>query len=191
MSNIPIRMSLDIVECTDCLENECPWMVPESIYKLDEVLNENDRVLEFGTGGSTLFFARRCHSILAYETGVDWFNKVSDAIEEKKIGNIWYNHVVFEDAICNTIKKGNMSDFTVFSVDTQGGYDRSRILNAFLEKGISPNLRIIVLDNYAHEGLFPLHYNKKVIDSDEWEEFTYDHERWAGDGTKLIIKKQQ
>ena len=44
---------------TECLKNGVPWQVPHSIYKEDEYCGSDDMVLEFGAGGSTIFFARR------------------------------------------------------------------------------------------------------------------------------------
>lgn len=188
---IPIKIPLDFVEGTECLANEVPWQVPDSIFKEDEVLDEKDFVLEVGTGGSTLFFARRC-DVMAIETSQEWGKVVMQALHSQETSNfVLYEVIPNEDDICARIELMNTSKVSVFSVDTQGGYNRSRILNAFLSKGISPALKMIVLDNYSHEGLFPDHHDKLVIDSTDWEVFTYNHERWAGSGTRLYIKKTQ
>lgn len=186
---IPIKMPSDIVEGTECLDCEVPWQVEESIYKEDEILNENDVVLEVGTGGSTLFYARRCKHVTAIETNPDWMKQVSDKLFNSKILNVSYQCIADETEICRFIEKLDTNDATVFSVDTQGGYNRSRILNSFFDKGVSPKLRIVILDNYAHEGLFPVHFDIENIMGDGWDVFTYNHDRWAGSGTKILIKK--
>ena len=51
-----------------------------AIYELDILLCPSDCVLEFGSGGSTLFFARRCHEVYSYETDIDWHNSVRDIL---------------------------------------------------------------------------------------------------------------
>jgi hypothetical protein len=171
-----------------CLELELPWQTAESTEHEAEVLTEEDVYLEAGTGGSTLFAARRCKFVTAIETSPQWASKVKEVMDREKIFNASYNIIPLEKDIVEYIHHMDTSNVTVFSVDTQGGWCRSKILNSFLDKGISPALKMIILDNYAHEGLFPLHFNKKVIDSPEWGVFDYNHPRWAGNGTRLYIK---
>lgn len=184
---IPIKIQEDFVEGTLCLQNEVPWQVPESIYKEDELLDSEDVVLELGTGGSTLFFARRCKEVIAIETSPEWYDQVQIAYKQKEIFNIKYSCVSEEDAICAFIvNDNNWDDVTVVSVDTQGGYNRSRFLDYILSEKM-PKLRMIILDNYGHEGLFPKHWNKNW-EEDGWQVFTYNHERWAGNGTKILLR---
>ena len=82
----------------------------------------------------------------------------------------------------------DLNKINVLSIDPQGGMNRSFLLNYFLSKP-TKNLRVIILDNYAHSELFPHHYDKGNFMGNEWEMFTYDHPRWAGAGTKIFVKK--
>lgn len=187
----PIELTEEeLVSGDRCLELGIPWVTEGAILKLDEILNDKDMVMEYGSGGSTLFFSNRCKRVLSYETSNDFFWIVKEKMVEIGIENVWYLNIEKEDALCAPFKKKDLDEVTVFSVDTQGGYNRSRILNNFLRFGTPLKLRIIILDNYAHPELFPDHYNKDNFMGDGWEVFTYDHERWAGDGTKILIKKQ-
>jgi len=190
MIEVKIPEGEDLVNGSKCLEYEIPWMTPGSIHKLNESLNENDIVLEIGTGGSTLFFAQRCKKVIAIETQNSWASTIRAKISEKELLNIIYVVLPTEKDICDFITDLNTDDVTVISVDPEGdGFDRSKILNALLDKGISENLRMIVLDNYSHERLFTLHHDKNVMDYPNWESFSYDHERWAGSGTRIYLKK--
>lgn len=189
--NMEIKMPQDMVEGSDCLKYHVPWQVPESIFKESEALRGDDMVLEVGTGGSTIFFADRCKFVTAIETSVDWGKKVFEELAIPLRKNFLYFIIEDEDRVCDQIKEADLSKITVFSVDTEGNYNRSKILNAFLSKGISESLRMLVIDNYSHEGLFPDHHDKLIIDSPDWEVFTYNHERWAGSGTRLYIKKDK
>lgn len=184
---IPIKIQEDFVEGTECLQNEVPWQVPGSIYKEDELLDSEDIVLELGTGGSTLFFARRCKIVTAIETSAEWYATVADRIKELGIENVIYEFIPDEDSIYLKLLENNFADVTVVSVDTQGGYNRSMLLGLILSKNM-PKLRMIVLDNYGHEGLFPKHWDRDW--SDAWEVFDYNHERWAGNGTRILMKKK-
>lgn len=180
--------SEEFIEGFKCLELEVPWITKEAIYKLEEILTKDDIVLEIGVGGSTLFYANRCKLVFGIDTSLEYLEKVMGKLFEKEIFNAHCKDGISEDYICDNISKMEYSNlFTVFSVDTQGGINRSKILNSFIQKKHS-NLRIIILDNYSHEGLFPDHF--KGLDlGEEWEEFTYDHDRWAGSGTKILIRK--
>jgi hypothetical protein len=178
----------EMVEGFVTLDRGIPWMVPEAILKLDEVLNGDDIVLEVGTGGSTFFFAKRCNKVAAFETSKEWYENVVGKLDMDGITNVSYVFEPSEEEICVEIKPYSLDMITVFSVDPQGGYNRSRILNSFLEE-YHPNLRIIILDNYSHIGLFPLHHDKILDLGEGWDVFTYNHPRWAGSGTRLYIKK--
>lgn len=186
---IPIKIPSDLVEGSECLECEIPWVTEGAIYKMDDLLNIEDVVLEFGVGGSTLFFARRCKKVDSIETNLDWFEKVLAEIDKKNIGNAHVACIESENSILDAIAISDISLISVLSIDTQGGYNRSAILNAFLEKGISHNLRMIILDNYAHEGLFPEHWNNFDCGFHDWTVMTFDHPRWAGSGTKILLKR--
>jgi hypothetical protein len=163
-------------------------MVGGAIHKLDETLTKEDVVLEIGCGGSTLFYGSRCAGVSVIETSPEWGMKVVASVREKGLTNVVYNMIEEEEYIVKLIETSDTSGITVFSVDPQGGYNRSKILNAFLNKGISSNLRMIILDNYAHPGEFPLHHDEILYLGEGWEHFDYNHDRWAGSGTRIYLK---
>lgn len=190
--NTEIELPKDIVDGSECLYLGVPWQTPESIYKEADSLSKEDVVLEVGSGGSTIFFTRRCKYVTSIETKFEWMQKVSASLVSKEqTGNLFYIYMPEEDGICEVIRDMDTSNVTVFSVDTEGNYNRSKILNEFLSKGVSAALRMLIVDNYAHEGLFPDHWDKDNFMGDGWEVFTFTHDRWAGAGTRLYIKKQQ
>ena len=55
-----------------------PWLVKDSVVFLDEYLekNKNSTVLEFGAGGSTLWFAPRVKKIYSIEGSLNWSTKL-------------------------------------------------------------------------------------------------------------------
>ena len=73
---IPLNYPNDPVEGFEHLELGFPWIVVESAEKLNEELKETDIVLEFGSGGSTIFFAERCKLVKSVETSKDWYDTV-------------------------------------------------------------------------------------------------------------------
>lgn len=184
-----VNIPADMVEGSECLAYGVPWMVPEAIYMLDDILSKEDVVLEIGCGGSTLFYGSRCAGVSVIETSPEWGMKVVKAVKEKGLTNVVYNMIEEEEYIVKLIKTSDTDGITVFSVDPQGGYNRSKILDAFLDKGISKHLRVLILDNYSHEGLFPDHHDRIMAMGYGWEMFDFNHERWAGSGTRIYVKK--
>lgn len=191
---LEIKIPDDLFEGTSCLDCEIPWQTEGSIFKEAENITFPDFALEVGSGGSTVFLIRRCGIVSSIETSNEWFEKVKEKLRTINNGPCFVQYVCIpeEEKICSELSNRDWSDVNIFSVDTQGGFNRERILNAFLSKGISPNLKMIVLDNYAHPELFPTIHDKNIFEENEdWEMFTYNHPRWAGNGTKIYLKKQK
>ena len=73
---------------------DVPWLTAESVVLLGKLLRTQDSVLEFGSGRSTIWFARRCGIIVSVEHDLDWFKKVSSQI--KQFSNVDFRHAKLE-----------------------------------------------------------------------------------------------
>jgi hypothetical protein len=172
-----------------CLENGVPWQVPASVYKEAEHCRKDDVALELGTGGSTIFLAKRCKHVIAIETNPNWAARVQEELDRLNLTNVTLICMQKQAEIEAFLRDLDTDSVNILSVDTICGYNRSGFVNAVLQKGISEHLRMVVLDNYGASRLFPDHHNKEAIDSEEWESFVYNDPHWWGYGTKLYIKK--
>lgn len=56
-----------------------PWLHPDAIKYLEELLRPDFNVVEHGCGGSTLWFASRVVCIKSYESNIDWANAINNA----------------------------------------------------------------------------------------------------------------
>ncbi len=72
------RRSLD--RPTDCLADRVPWICFAAIRYLKGILSPSMRVWEFGSGGSTLFFANRVSEVVSVEHNPEWYHRVARAI---------------------------------------------------------------------------------------------------------------
>ena len=188
--SIPIKYWLG----DSCLSLGIPWMVPGAIYELDILLCPSDCVLEFGSGGSTLFFARRCHEVYSYETDIDWHNSVRDILNRDTgviASAVVYSYCPHVLGLENAIYSRYGANATVLVVDTVHGYNRSVLLDAALHHCRS--LRLIVLDNYSSTELFPLHHDWSDEQFSErlggvWRSITFDDIHWHGSGTRLLYR---
>jgi len=67
---------------------ELPWFAYAAIDFLDGFLKANMTVCEYGSGGSTMFFARRTKRVFSIEDNLEWFNAVSDQLRAKSLNNV-------------------------------------------------------------------------------------------------------
>ncbi len=70
------------------LELEIPWFSYAAIDFLENFLEPHMTVCEYGSGGSTVFFARRVKSVFSIEDNAQWYELVSQRLKQKQIGNV-------------------------------------------------------------------------------------------------------
>lgn len=72
----------------DGMGSPLPWLTYGAIHELEKRLLPTDEVLEFGSGHSSLWFAKRVASIVAIETSQDWINQVSSQAQLSDVRNL-------------------------------------------------------------------------------------------------------
>jgi len=138
-------------------ELELPWFAYAAIDFLDDFLQPHMTVCEYGSGGSTLFFARRVKSVFSIEDNPEWFDLISNRLRAKSIGNVtlklhpfdFKNPAGFEDSqYLNAIPDER---FDVIVVD--GSEEWTRIRPICFEKAqtrIKKNGIIVVDDSWRY-----------------------------------------
>lgn len=69
---------------------EAPWLTPEAVHFSDRMLRKSDRGLEWGSGRSTVWFAKRVGSLISVEHDQRWFAKVRSTLKAEGIKNVDY-----------------------------------------------------------------------------------------------------
>jgi len=70
------------------LTENTPWIVFGAIQYLESKLNTKSTIyFEFGSGASTLFFAKRVKSLISVEHNREWFQRVSSVVGQLKNAN--------------------------------------------------------------------------------------------------------
>jgi hypothetical protein len=69
------------------LDLELPWFSYAAIDFLEDFIEPHMTVCEYGSGGSTLFFANRAKSVFSIEDNARWYELVSRRLEENGITN--------------------------------------------------------------------------------------------------------
>ncbi len=78
------------------LDLELPWFSYAAIDFLDQFLEPHMTVCEYGSGGSTIFFARRVKSVFSIEDNPHWFELVSARLKQEKLDNVTLNLYPFD-----------------------------------------------------------------------------------------------
>jgi len=69
------------------LELEIPWFSYAAIDFLEGFLRPDMAVCEYGSGGSTIFFAKRVRSVFSIENDPAWFDRVNAELAAKSLRN--------------------------------------------------------------------------------------------------------
>ena len=67
-----------------------PWIAPAAIAALDDLLLPTDEGIEWGSGRSTLWFARRLRSLRSIESHKGWYAKVKKNLADASVTNVDY-----------------------------------------------------------------------------------------------------
>ena len=135
------------------LDLELPWFAYAAIEFLNSYLKPHMKVAEYGSGGSTIFFARRTGFVHAVEDNREWYERVTRRLNEKWIINVRMTFCPFDFKDPIGFEK---SDYLhalpeepqdVISIDSSEEWIQVRpTCFRFAEKRIKPG-GIIVLDD--------------------------------------------
>jgi predicted O-methyltransferase YrrM len=74
-----------------------PWLTAAAIASLASLLRPNDRGLEYGSGRSTIWLAKRTAHLSSVETSEAWYTHVAESINLQKLTNKVDLHLVRAD----------------------------------------------------------------------------------------------
>ena len=192
------------------LDKELPWLTKGSIGFIEQHIKKQDMVLEFGSGASTLFFARRARKVISFESGgysirhgtidrsVNWYKKLAQRLQKGKIHNVelyllqGYPRSAIVDRHVLPSLPDNLFDWVL--VD-----GANRVLCIDLSRDKLKSGGYMIIDNYDHippakviknmqqymKHEYCMEAIKKYLDG--WQEFRYAEEGWGG-GTTILQK---
>lgn len=76
------RLYLAVVEF---IHPDWPWLTKDAVLILDKLLNQDDIGLEFGSGRSTLWFAKKINHLISIEHDNFWFSKIKEKLENSNL----------------------------------------------------------------------------------------------------------
>lgn len=131
------RMSINQNRCIDRHGNPIPWYTYPAIEYLQSLDFTTARVLEYGSGASSLWWAALADSVLAVEHDAGWYNQV----QQHQVPNLTIKLAQSVDDYV-TAGAGSGEPFQVVIID---GIHRHRCAQQL--KQIIANECLIVLDN--------------------------------------------
>lgn len=84
---VPRFVAHNVINGRSPLDLEIPWFAYAAIDFLEGYLRPDMKVCEYGSGGSTLFFAARTASVFSIEDNPKWHELVCRRLEEKGYHN--------------------------------------------------------------------------------------------------------
>jgi predicted O-methyltransferase YrrM len=164
------------------LELEYPWWTPDAIRLLDKLITKEFYALEFGSGGSTMFFSRRAKELLSFETNPNWFQKVRDQLDGKQLFNV-ESHLVKSFDECRPIIVDHARHlFDVVLVDCEPGEMMRKEPLEFSAQYVRDD-GLLILDNYDTDWAGD---HEKFLKG--WVFQDYNDEHWFGKGTRVYRK---
>jgi len=70
------------------LDLEVPWFSYSAICLLDRFVKPAMLVYEYGSGGSTLYFAKRSGRVVSIEDDKDWYDRIVRVVNERQLRNV-------------------------------------------------------------------------------------------------------
>jgi len=120
---------------------ELPWISYDAIDMLRKHLKPDSRVLEFGSGMSTIFYAKHAGEVVSVEDNKVWFDSISKVFKQNQVTNIAYSLAGTQADYVNAgVKAGGV--FDLIMVDGSFRSDCIRVSLPLLASG-----GIIYLDN--------------------------------------------
>jgi len=121
--------------------SEAPWMNYPVINILKERLNGDLSLFEFGSGYSTLFYAKLVRNVISVEHDRMWLNRMEDKVPDNV--SLLYKEKDIDGMYCRTITEFNQ-EFDVVIVD---GRDRVNCVKQAIGK--LSKIGVIILDDSA------------------------------------------
>jgi hypothetical protein len=160
------------------LRDQTPWITYGAIHFLESHLRPDMRVFEYGSGGSSLFFARRVREGISIEHDPAWAAEVKQALVDQRLAN-WTVQLVEPS---NDGSGGDPSDPASYTSSDAPQVGRSfRAYAAAIDKFPDDSFDLVMIDGRARPACF-VHARPKVkpggwllLDNADWPGYRYVH----------------
>jgi predicted O-methyltransferase YrrM len=149
-----------------------PWLTPQAVRLLEGWLKPTDRMLEFGSGRSTLWFARHVNTLVSVEHNPLWYERVEALLKEQQLKNVTYLKKSIEGSPAEyALVPGQFEDNSLDVILVDGRL-RDECANASLSK-LKPG-GLLVLDNadvYLPSEVITPNAHRQGVECPGWQVF--------------------
>ncbi len=164
-----------------------PWLTPIAIDLIDQWLQSEDVGVEFGSGRSTIWFAKRVAFLTSVENNPDWYQRIQQWLDEANLENVEYFLRGEDDTMTDHKRASNYLSPVIDIVSEHldfalvDGRWRSQCANALI-----PKLRpggLMIIDNINLYLPSPSRApNSRTLEegplTDDWRRFWEDTKTW-------------
>jgi len=126
-----LRSLLSIYDLKELIDNDLIWINYKAIKYIENFITKNSRVLEYGSGASTFWFAKRCKDLTSIEHDEKYYQMVKKILKKNRIkcdynfckpeilSNNYKSHKIKDLTFKNYVLKGNSSKkkFDIIFID--------------------------------------------------------------------------
>lgn len=123
--------SLGIVRLAINYHPELPWISYSAIKYIDSYLTTKSRVLEYGSGFSTIWLSKHSGEVFSIEDDRNWYNKISYIIQNQALRNINYKFA------------NSPGEYFNFMVDGLIGFDFILVDGSYRNKCVESAIKLL------------------------------------------------
>lgn len=157
------------------LNDRIPWMNFRAWRWLRSYLKPEMRVFEYGSGGSTLFLAKRVANVVSVEHDVAWYEFVADALREDGVWNCDLRMVPPEER--RELKDAPYDPASFASEPPEGnGFTFERYVRS-IDEFPDRSFDLVIVDGFARHACVAESIGKVrpggyfLIDDTDWEKY--------------------
>ena len=144
----------------DFLSEPRPWMCFPAVEQLERLLTPASKVFEYGSGGSTIFFAQRVAEIVSVEHDRRWYERILREIGRHQLTNIRYELV--EPEASSTFDRSRIADPHAYVSDDESYIGKTfRRYAQAIDRFPDQYFDVVVVDGRARPSCI-LHAREKV-----------------------------
>ena len=149
-----------------------PWLTPQAVRLLEGWLQPTDRMLEYGSGRSTMWFARRVNHLVSVEHNPLWYERVEASLKEQRLNNVVYLKKSIEGSPAEYTLVPEQFENNSLDVILVDGRLRDICANASLPK-LKPG-GLLVVDNadvYLPSRVITPNAHRTGVECPGWQDF--------------------
>jgi hypothetical protein len=144
---------------TDFVNDRTPWINFHCRDFIESLLTPQTLVFEYGSGGSTLYYAAKCKYVTSVEHDSEWFKMVNTILLGEGISNCQSLFVAPEEAGYSTLDPSDPRDYCSSS-DLHKGYSFKRYVTS-IDSFPDSHFDLVAIDGRARPSCI-LHARSKV-----------------------------